>query len=428
MLLDSAFRGVALGGDGTVRQPETGEPQHVELCIGQHVEGVTRCEVVTAGRHLRSEHGIHLHHQLIGGGDGFLVEVAHRSPGCRAVAGGAQIGEPGEVEDCDIGVVTLQQVAQIGSRWAVTEVDVEYHQVGIELTDGMSGLDRGACTTSVEAMTGAGIEQKVTQKGFVLDHENAAGEHSVIVAPRASAILVTDMARTQPDHLTSERHLGGRAAWLRAAVLGANDGLISTASLMVGVAAADSSRSAILVAGVAGLTAGALSMAAGEYVSVSSQRDTERADLERERRELGTDPEAEHEELVQIYQARGLSEPLARQVADELSQLDPLRVHARDELGVDTDELARPVQAAVVSATSFVVGAVIPILVVALVAGSLRVPLTMLVTLVGLVTLGAVGARLGGAPQRRAALRVLIGGALALAISLAIGSLTGAAI
>lgn len=236
------------------------------------------------------------------------------------------------------------------------------------------------------------------------------------------------MTRSPSEHQSPEHHRGGRAAWLRAAVLGANDGLISTASLMVGVAAADSSGSAILVAGVAGLTAGALSMAAGEYVSVSSQRDTERADLERERRELDTEPEAEREELVQIYRARGLSEALARQVADELSQVDPLRVHARDELGFDTESLARPVQAAVVSASSFMVGAVVPIIVVALVSSGLRVMLTMLVTLVGLVALGAAGARLGGAPQRRAAVRVLIGGALALAISLAIGRLTGAAI
>lgn len=236
------------------------------------------------------------------------------------------------------------------------------------------------------------------------------------------------MTRTQRDHTAAERHLGGRAAWLRAAVLGANDGLISTASLMVGVAAADSGRSAILVAGVAGLTAGALSMAAGEYVSVSSQRDSEQADLERERRELATDPDAEREELVQIYRSRGLSEPLARQVADELSQSDLLRVHARDELGVDVDALANPVQAAVVSALSFVVGAIIPILIVAVASSTLRVPLTMLVTIAGLVSLGAVGARLGGAPRGRAALRVLIGGALALAISLAIGRLTGAAI
>jgi VIT1/CCC1 family predicted Fe2+/Mn2+ transporter len=236
------------------------------------------------------------------------------------------------------------------------------------------------------------------------------------------------MTRTQPDHAAAERHLGGRAAWLRAAVLGANDGLISTASLMVGVAAADSGRTAILVAGIAGLTAGALSMAAGEYVSVSSQRDTERADLDRERRELAADPAAEREELVRIYRDRGLSEPLARQVAVELSQGDAIRVHARDELGFDIDALANPVQAAAVSASSFVVGAIVPIIVVALASSAWRVPLTVLVTLAGLVALGATGARLGGAPRRRAAVRVLIGGTLALAISLAIGRLTGAVI
>ncbi len=236
------------------------------------------------------------------------------------------------------------------------------------------------------------------------------------------------MTRTQPDHAASERHLGERAAWLRAGVLGANDGLISTASLMVGVAAANSSRSAILVAGVAGLTAGALSMAAGEYVSVSSQRDTEQADLERERRELETDPAAEREELARIYRERGLSDALSEQVADELSQLDRLQVHARDELGFDPAALANPGQAAVVSASSFVVGAVVPVLIVAISSAGLRVPLTMVITLIGLVALGATGAKIGGAPQRRAAVRVLVGGVLALLISLGIGRLTGSAL
>lgn len=236
-------------------------------------------------------------------------------------------------------------------------------------------------------------------------------------------------ARVQASsHRQAERHLGGRAAWLRAGVLGANDGLISTASLIVGVAAADSSRSAILVAGIAGLTAGALSMAAGEYVSVSSQRDTERADLERERRELAETPEAEREELVEIYRGRGLSEPLARQVADELSKLDRLAIHARDELGIDVSALANPIQAAIVSALSFVVGAIVPIAVVALSAPSLRLPATMTTTLMGLTFLGATGAHLGGAPKRPAAIRVLIGGALALVVSLAIGHITGTAL
>ena len=211
-------------------------------------------------------------------------------------------------------------------------------------------------------------------------------------------------------------------------MLGANDGLISTASLMVAVAAASSSRSAVLVAGIAGLTAGALSMAAGEYVSVSSQRDTERADLEVERRELVATPEAERDELARIYRERGLSAELADRVAEELSQLDQLTVHARDELGIDVEELANPIQAAVVSALSFVIGAVIPILVVVIASPSLRVPLTIAVTLVGLILLGVAGARLGGAPPVRAALRVLVGGTLALLISMAIGSLTGSAV
>jgi VIT1/CCC1 family predicted Fe2+/Mn2+ transporter len=236
------------------------------------------------------------------------------------------------------------------------------------------------------------------------------------------------MRRAHAGRPVVERHFGNRAAWLRAAVLGANDGLISTASLMVAVAAADSARSAILVAGVAGLTAGALSMAAGEYVSVSSQRDTERADLERERLEVAADPAAELEELVRIYRTRGLGERLAREVAVELSRDDPVRVHARDELGFDIDTLANPTQAAFVSASSFVVGAIVPVLVVALASPGLRVPFVMLVTLVGLVALGAAGARLGGAPRGRAAVRVLVGGTLALVISLGIGRLTGAAI
>jgi len=233
------------------------------------------------------------------------------------------------------------------------------------------------------------------------------------------------MTRLLPDHLAAERHLGGRAAWLRAAVLGANDGLISTAALMVGVAAAEGERSTILVAGIAGLTAGALSMAAGEYVSVSSQRDTERADLERERAELRSDPDIELAELEQIYERRGLSAELANQVAVELSRVDPLAIHARDELGIDMASLARPVQASVVSALSFMVGAILPIVVVALAPASSRVVLTMVVTIVGLVVLGSIGARLGGAPPGRAAIRVFLGGSLALAISLGIGRVTG---
>ena len=236
------------------------------------------------------------------------------------------------------------------------------------------------------------------------------------------------MTRLLPDHLARERHLGGRAAWLRAAVLGANDGLTSTASLIVGVAAADNTRSTILVAGIAGLTAGALSMAAGEYVSVSSQLDTERADLARERAELAASPEAELDELADIYERRGLRPELARQVAVELSQHDQLAIHARDELGFDVNALARPVQASVVSALSFISGALLPVIIVAAAPAAIRMATTVAATLAGLVLLGAVGAGLGGAPRGRASLRVLIGGALALAIALGIGRVTGAVI
>jgi VIT1/CCC1 family predicted Fe2+/Mn2+ transporter len=236
------------------------------------------------------------------------------------------------------------------------------------------------------------------------------------------------MTRLLPDHLARERHVAGRAAWLRAAVLGANDGLISTASLIVGVAAADNTRSAILVAGIAGLTAGALSMAAGEYVSVSSQLDTERADLARERAELVAAPEAELDELTDIYERRGLRPELARQVAVALSEHDLLPIHARDELGIDVDALARPVQASAVSALSFISGALLPVLIVAAAPASVRMAVTVAATLLGLVVLGAVGAGLGGAPRGRAAIRVLVGGALALTIALGIGLLTGAAL
>jgi VIT1/CCC1 family predicted Fe2+/Mn2+ transporter len=230
------------------------------------------------------------------------------------------------------------------------------------------------------------------------------------------------------DH-GAERHFGTRAAWLRAAVLGANDGLISTASLVVGVAAATNDRRAVLVAGVAGLTAGALSMAAGEYVSVSSQRDAERADLARERAELAAAPEAERDELARIYQDRGISRELAERVADELSQRDDLeRVHARDELNIDPDALANPVQASIVSAVSFTVGAVLPIVVAALANTATRVIGVVALTLVGLAGLGFASARLGGAPVNRAVRRVLVGGLLALVISLLIGRITGAVV
>ncbi|MFV0260580.1 MAG: VIT1/CCC1 transporter family protein [Acidimicrobiales bacterium] len=227
----------------------------------------------------------------------------------------------------------------------------------------------------------------------------------------------------------SEQHFSSRGSWLRAGVLGANDGLISTSSLVAGVAAASSGRAEVIIAGVAALTAGALSMAAGEYVSVSSQRDTELADLARERRELERYPEAEKHELYEIYRDRGLSDGLARQVAAELSARDDLdRIHARDELGIDVDELAKPVEAAVVSALSFAVGAILPVATVLIAPESARLLAIIVVTLVGLGALGVVSARLGGAPVGRAVIRVLVGGLAALLISVVVGNLTGAAV
>jgi VIT1/CCC1 family predicted Fe2+/Mn2+ transporter len=223
-----------------------------------------------------------------------------------------------------------------------------------------------------------------------------------------------------------EAHHSGRTGWLRAAVLGANDGIVSTASLVIGVAAAAASRNTVLLAGLAGLVAGATSMAAGEYVSVSSQRDAERADIARERRELATDPEFEQAELTEIYLRRGLDRALATTVAEQLMATDPLGSHLHDELGLQPDGLARPLQAAVVSAVSFAAGAVLPL---ALIVGApigVRVPVTALAALVLLALLGAVGARLGGARVGRAALRVTVGGALAMGLTALIGQLVGA--
>lgn len=226
-----------------------------------------------------------------------------------------------------------------------------------------------------------------------------------------------------------EGHLSDRAAVLRAAVLGANDGLLSTASLVVGVAAADSSRSGVLTAGIAGLVAGALSMAVGEWSSVSSQRDAEVADLEKERHELVRAPEAERHELEAIYRRRGLSPALAEAVAKELSASDDaLRHHARDELGLDLDNLSRPAQAAGVSALSFALGATIPIVFVAIVSASLRVGAGVISALIGLAFLGWLGARLGGADWRKPTVRVLLGGSVALAVSFLIGQAIGAAV
>lgn len=225
-----------------------------------------------------------------------------------------------------------------------------------------------------------------------------------------------------------ETHRSHRAGWLRAAVLGANDGLVSTAALMVGVAASSVDYGALVVTGLAAVSAGALSMGIGEYSSVSSQRDAELADLAKERLELARLPEAEHEELAAIYRRRGLSAELADRVAGELMANDALTAHARDELGLDPEALARPVQAAAVSAASFTTGALLPVLVVLLVPSAARVVATFAVTLVALGALGALGAWLGGAPWRRAAARVLIGGALAMAVTASIGRLVGAGV
>jgi VIT1/CCC1 family predicted Fe2+/Mn2+ transporter len=222
-----------------------------------------------------------------------------------------------------------------------------------------------------------------------------------------------------------ERHRTAHIGWLRAAVLGANDGLISTASLVVGVAASGTGRAAVLIAGVAGLVAGAMSMAAGEYVSVSSQADTESADLARERTELATQPESELAELAGIYEQRGLTPVLAQQVAEQLMAKDALGAHARDELGLSEVTAARPIQAALSSAAAFAVGATLPVSVAAIApAASLALFVTASALLM-LVVLGAVAARVGGASMWRGAIRVAFWGALAMATSAAVGRLFG---
>lgn len=224
-----------------------------------------------------------------------------------------------------------------------------------------------------------------------------------------------------------EMHLVERIGWLRAAVLGANDGIVSTASLIVGVAAAAQGRTEILVAGVAALVAGAMSMAAGEYVSVSSQADTERADIARETQELATQPAFELQELADIYVARGVEPALARQVAAQLMAKDALGAHARDELGISEVTAARPVQAALTSALTFAAGAALPLAAAAFAPPSVVVPAVSVAALVFLAVLGAVGARAGGAPIAKAVLRVTFWGALALAITAGVGAVFGVA-
>ncbi len=224
-----------------------------------------------------------------------------------------------------------------------------------------------------------------------------------------------------------ERHRTDRIGWLRAGVLGANDGVVSTASLILGVAAAHADSKAILVAGLAGLVAGAMSMAAGEYVSVSSQADTERADLERERRELATAPGPEHKELTAIYVARGLDNELATEVATKLMAHDALAAHARDELGITAALSARPVQAAMASAASFAVGAALPLLAAALVPVSAVLWAVAAISLLCLALLGSLSARAGGASVLKAVARVTFWGALAMAITAGVGALFGVA-
>lgn len=225
-----------------------------------------------------------------------------------------------------------------------------------------------------------------------------------------------------------EWHRTERIGWLRAAVLGANDGIVSTASLVVGVASAGAARPEILLSGVAGLVAGALSMAAGEYVSVSSQADTERADLTLERAELATDPAAEEHELTEIYVRRGLEPPLAKTVAQQLMAHDALGAHARDELGMFAEFAARPLQAAVASALTFSVGALLPILVVLLPLQNRLVPAVSVVSLICLAGMGALAGRAGGASPRVGSARVAFWGALAMATTAGVGALFGTTI
>jgi len=224
-----------------------------------------------------------------------------------------------------------------------------------------------------------------------------------------------------------ERHRTHRIGWLRAAVLGANDGIVSTASLVLGVAAADAGSKSILIAGVAGLVAGAMSMAAGEYVSVSSQSDTERADLDRERKELAADPKHEHEELAAIYVGRGLDAGLAAEVSTQLMKHDALGAHARDELGISETLTARPIQAALASAGTFSVGAVLPLVVVLLVPISALMWAVSVSSLLFLALLGSLAARAGGASVMTSAIRVTFWGALAMALTAGVGFLFGVA-
>ncbi|CAB4365095.1 MAG: VIT family protein [Actinobacteria bacterium] len=226
----------------------------------------------------------------------------------------------------------------------------------------------------------------------------------------------------------SEVHFGHRIGWLRAMVLGANDGIISIAALLLGMAAADSDRSTLLTAGMAGLVAGAVSMALGEYVSVASQRDSEHSDIAKERWELEHQSEMELSELAAIYRSRGLSPALAHEVATQLTDHDALGAHLRDELGISADDLARPMQAAGSSAVAFIIGGVIPMVAASLASMSMRISMILGVTVVALIGLGFTGAKAGGAKPGRPIVRVLIGGAAAMGFTMLVGKLFGAAI
>ncbi len=231
-------------------------------------------------------------------------------------------------------------------------------------------------------------------------------------------------------HQAEPHHAGvlGRLNWLRASVLGANDGIVSVAGIVVGVAAATAERGPVFTAGVAGLVAGALSMAVGEYVSVSTQRDTERALLNKERQELKLQPDAELQELTALYEARGLSHETAHKVAQELTAHDPLTAHAEVELRINPEELTNPWQAAISSAVSFTVGALLPFIAILLPPPTIRIPVTFVAVLIALAITGWTSARLGGARPLRPTMRVLVGGALAMAITFGIGHLVGAAV
>lgn len=236
-----------------------------------------------------------------------------------------------------------------------------------------------------------------------------------------------DAERELKSRAHGEVHRSQRAGWLRAAVLGSNDAIVSTASLLIGIAAAAATRETVVVAGIAGLVAGSMSMAAGEFVSVSSQRDAERADIALEKRELVADPASELRELASLYERRGLDAGLAMKVAVQISAHDRLEAHLRDELGIDRAALARPLQAAWISATSFALFATIPIVAAVFSSAASRIPAIAALSLASLAALGALGGHLGGASRSRAAVRVVAGGALAMAVSAAIGHLLGAA-